>query len=260
MPKPRAAPAPEGSNAIPVSAKRRRDVDEKEPVANKKLKPGQHPNPLARKYGHHVNRSTQEEGSAAVKKKIRDTERLLKNVGGLAWGSRGGASGGWSVRLLKLTFFFSQEHLPATVKVDLQRRLKALKLALERKQRSTVEEKLALKYKYVRFVEKKKVTRKITQLERALTLPDPPATTAADLSEQRARLLYTTHFPRDMAYIALFAGDDGSTVETDSDVGRKREAIIAFMRKAIESGAAGRSTFAVRAADVFGVSGKKEKW
>lgn len=91
-------------------------------------KPG-HPNPLARKYGHHLRKpkteeEEEEESLTVIRKKLRDTERQLRKA----------------------------TDMPATTQQDLRRRVKALKLKIERKVRDEKEKKLQEKYKYVRFI------------------------------------------------------------------------------------------------------------
>ncbi|KAJ3077696.1 18S rRNA maturation protein [Quaeritorhiza haematococci] len=149
-----------------------------------------------------------EPGTAVLKKQIRDTERVLR-----------------------------RPNLTAVQQQDAERRLKALKIQLNKIQEEKEVKKLFAKYKYVRFVERKKVTRRINQLKSKLDVicssssssttantkkPKRPnldsitkaygttdlsllkTTISSQLAEQEWNLLYVDHFPVDMKYVSLF--------------------------------------------------------
>ncbi|KAJ3045546.1 18S rRNA maturation protein [Rhizophlyctis rosea] len=192
------------------------------------------PNPLARKYGHHVHGPTGSAkgappgGASGIKKRIRDTQRLLKKT-----------------------------DIPATTRQELERRLKALNIDLNKLQRTDQEEKLHKKYKYVKFVEEKKVNRKITTITKKLETAkgEDKKALEKDLKERHLDLAYIRHFPRDMKYISLFADTEGDAKE-DGKTEKTRAAVRAFIGKAEESGRIEQGGFVIRKADVFG--GKKE--
>jgi len=70
--------------------------------------------------------------------------------------------------------------------------------------------KYAEKYKYVRFVEKKKVLRKMRQLQKELisATESDQATLESSLSELRKDLMYIDKFPGNEKYISLFPTGD----------------------------------------------------
>ncbi|KAJ3057180.1 18S rRNA maturation protein [Rhizophlyctis rosea] len=181
------------------------------------------PNPLARKYGHHVHgpaKGGPPGGASGIRKRIRDTERLLKKA-----------------------------NLPANTRVELERRLKALNIDLSKLQRSDLEEKLHKKYKYVKFVEEKKINRKVSALQKKLETSSPTEskTLQKDLSERLTDLAYIKYFPRDMKYISVVADNEGSTKTED-----QRSAIRKFIEEARSAGKLDQGAFAVRRVDVFG--------
>ncbi|KAJ3218153.1 18S rRNA maturation protein [Dinochytrium kinnereticum] len=176
-----------------------------------------------------------------LKKKIRDAERSL-----------------------------NRPKLHADVKIDLQRRLKALNFELEKKKMGEVEQKLYEKYKYIKHVERTKIQRKIKKLQKQAAEGDGDE---EEELEQKVLLAYVDHFPRDMKYISLFPKSDGGDDETKQDTESKetdalRLKIKKRIRLAVESGEVERDGFALRSVDVIGetkkpiaapVSGGKQK-
>ncbi|KAI9015514.1 hypothetical protein DFJ74DRAFT_680402 [Hyaloraphidium curvatum] len=98
-----------------------------------------------------------------VKKRIRDTERLL-----------------------------SRPNLPADVQQDLERRLRALQATLptvtEQVYDKETSKKNYEKYKYVRFVERQKVTRKLKQVEKRLRKAEEDGEDADELRQEKEGL------------------------------------------------------------------------
>lgn len=181
-----------------------------------------------------------------IKKRIRDTERLLSR----------------------------RDNLNADVQIDLERRLKALKAQLMPAEemvddRETMKRNYE-KYKYVRFVggllaqrvlalffffccysftsssnfivfsssllERQKVTRKLKQITRQLSLqPD-----SSDLQSQKldleSRLEYTIHYPLLFKYVSLFADSGIETEDKDNKSGVLRSAILEEISMRLESG------------------------
>ena len=136
-----------------------------------------YPNPLAKKYGHHAHKK-KSSNKSEIKKKLRDAQRLLK------------------------------KDLNATVRLDTSRKIQALQDTLEQLDQQAKEEKLAQKYKYVKFVELTKVNRKLKQ-----GIEEP----------YKLYQLYIEYYPKDAKYIALFP-------KTDEPSGSKEilEKIAAF--------------------------------
>ncbi|KAJ3414340.1 18S rRNA maturation protein [Chytridiales sp. JEL 0842] len=220
------------------------------PTAAPSSKPAQ---PTPNKYKKPVRGPSQASttSSSALKKRLRDTERLLK-----------------------------RPNLDATTRKDVERRLKALQLELLEKGRVVEEKKIAAKYKYVRHVEKTKIQRKLKQLEK-----QEGGASADKVLEQKVRLAYVEHYPRDMKYISLFPSSS-STTDPASDAeeqekeekpeGKKRkrqdvkedgkplpasvseyrrDKILDRLKKAIETDEITKkgASFVLRMKDVFGV-------
>ncbi|KAI8834987.1 hypothetical protein BJ741DRAFT_608824 [Chytriomyces cf. hyalinus JEL632] len=189
-----------------------------------------------------------EGGISGIRKRLRDTERLLK-----------------------------RPNLQATAKQDLERRVKALNTELMLKQREANETEIMNKYKYIKHVERKKVLRKITKLEKSLAPPTDDSDDApldkdekelleSELAEQRVNLAYIEFFPRDMKYVSLFPTTaTPADAETSKSNSKKRKAassdslsaddlrasILKRVGDAVKSGEARKSGFGLRLADVL---------
>ncbi|KAJ3065324.1 hypothetical protein HDU98_011313 [Podochytrium sp. JEL0797] len=184
-------------------------------------------------------------GAAGIRKKIRDAERLLR-----------------------------RPKLPATTKQELERRIKSLNKELVNKAREVNETDISGKYKFVKHLERKKVLKNITRLEKSvaeLTAEGQDASsTSEDLAQQRIRLAYIEFYPKDMKYISLFpttsTTDESQTAATAPPAKKKRKAaaaddslssdnlrdlILSGVEKAIASGEAKKDNFALRLRDVL---------
>lgn len=126
-------------------------------------------------------------GAAKAKKKIRDIERLLK-----------------------------RDKLPADVRAENQRALKALKIDLESTQDHLKSKKIAKKYHMVRFFERKKALRKLKQAKKAY---DEVAEKEVKKDIKKARKVvrhceidfaYTVLFPKNQKYISLYPNTDSN--------------------------------------------------
>ncbi|KAJ3247280.1 18S rRNA maturation protein [Chytriomyces hyalinus] len=185
-----------------------------------------------------------EGGISGIRKRLRDTERLLK-----------------------------RPNLQATAKQDLERRVKALNTELMLKQREANETEIMNKYKYIKHV----VLRKITKLEKSLAPPTDDSDDApldkdekelleSELAEQRVNLAYIEFFPRDMKYVSLFPTTaTPAETETSKSNSKKRKAastdslsaddlrasILKRVGDAVKSGEARKSGFDLRLADVL---------
>ena len=110
-------------------------------------------------------------GSAKIKKKIRDIERLLK-----------------------------KDNVPANIRIDNERALKALKVELANKQQDHKTQKIAKKYHMVRFFERKKALRKLKQARKEL---QNVLETGERKDIKKARKV-VRHCEIDVAYVVLF--------------------------------------------------------
>ncbi|KAK6199285.1 rRNA-processing protein EFG1 [Scheffersomyces amazonensis] len=120
-------------------------------------------------------------GSAKIKKKIRDIERLLK-----------------------------KDNLPATVRVENERSLKALKVELGNAQVNLRAKEISKKYHMVRFFEKKKAIRKLKQAKKEFEDVSKGGV-RKDIKKARKKLrhcevdlVYTVLFPKSEKYISLY--------------------------------------------------------
>lgn len=167
---------------------------------NNNIPKGRHPNALARKYGHDLpgskvlrNKQAERESGittskAVIKKQIRDLKRLLAK----AKNNQNSNENNNNVNQENnLPFNFGDEatldvglnnnldsnnsenvaykkSIPATKILELERKLEFLTSQLNSKDSDIIEKKMWEKYKYVRFVEQKKIRRKIDQTERRI--------------------------------------------------------------------------------------------
>lgn len=120
-------------------------------------------------------------GSGKIKKKIRDLERLLR-----------------------------RDNLPANVRVDNERALKALQVQLGNVEQETKTKKVARKYHMVRFFERKKAIRQLKQAKKAYEdakiTNDRKVTKKARtvLKHKEIDVAYTFMYPKEQKYISLF--------------------------------------------------------
>ncbi|CAK7900883.1 rRNA-processing protein Efg1p [[Candida] anglica] len=114
-------------------------------------------------------------GAAKLKKKIRDIGRLLK-----------------------------KDTLPAHVRVDNERALKALQVELQNTERDLKAKNTAKKYHMVRFFERKKAIRKLKQAMKAY---DEVAKTEVRKDIKKARKV-VRHSEVDVAYVVLFPKEE----------------------------------------------------
>ncbi|KAJ3084360.1 18S rRNA maturation protein [Rhizoclosmatium hyalinum] len=182
-----------------------------------------------------------EGGVAGIRKRIRDAERLLR-----------------------------RPKLPATSKQELERRIKALNRELTEKARSVNESEIEQKYKFVKHLERKKVLKKITKIEKQIAeLSTSEAATkdelSAELAQQRINLAYIEFYPKDMKYISLFPtnADEATPAAPITNKKKRKEPEAALtsdelrnliqesVKNAVESGEAKKSNFTMRMRDVL---------
>ncbi|KAG0605549.1 hypothetical protein M758_9G067600 [Ceratodon purpureus] len=124
-----------------------------------------------------------------------------------------------------------KKELPAAVKEAQQKRLEELKLQSDSHVRAELERKMALRYRRVKFFERRKIERRIRRLEkqqRALleNLSEDHTTqleTVADqLHQLKEDLEYIRFFPKTEKYISLYMGKDDPEVKLKRDQLRER--------------------------------------
>lgn len=134
-------------------------------------------------------------GSAKIKKKIRDIERLIKN----------------------------NPNLPADKKIEYDRGLKALQVELKNSQVQNKAKIISKKYHMVRFFEKKKATRKLKNLRKEF---EEISKTGVRKDIKKARkqlkhgeidLAYVILFPKTEKYISLYPSPNNED-QTDPNV------------------------------------------
>ncbi|KAG0344027.1 18S rRNA maturation protein [Podila humilis] len=119
------------------------------------------------------------EGAAALKKKLRDTLRLLGK----------------------------SPKMPADVRLEHERRIEALKLQIADKQVDLTEQKMQVKYRMIKFIEAKKAERKIKVFKKQHSDWENNPEEKAQLKDLELDLDYIRHFPKTMKYISLYATD-----------------------------------------------------
>ncbi|EMG46564.1 hypothetical protein G210_3196 [Candida maltosa Xu316] len=134
-------------------------------------------------------------GSAKIKKKIRDIERLLKK----------------------------NSKLPADKRVEYDRALKGLKVELQNSQVQNKAKVLAKKYHMVRFFERKKAVRKLKNLRKEFE-EISKAGVRKDIKKARKQLkhgeldlAYVVMFPKTEKYISLYPSPNDED-QTDPNV------------------------------------------
>ncbi|GJE98184.1 Efg1 domain-containing protein [Phanerochaete sordida] len=101
----------------------------------------------------------------------------------------------------------AKDTLAADVRVETERRLKALEADLAKAERVRKEKALAERYHAIKFFERQKVTRKLNQTKRkieACTDKKEKKKLEKALLELRIDLNYIVHYPKLKKYIALF--------------------------------------------------------
>ena len=104
--------------------------------------------------------------------------------------------------------------------------------------------KLADKYKYVRFVEKKKVLRKMRSLQQALMNPneieeDRKTELESQLKDLRKDLMYVDKFPGNQKYISLFPSEGSLSEECTKKQQEIRNMIVRLTARS-EAGGTGK--------------------
>ncbi|KAG0356487.1 18S rRNA maturation protein [Podila minutissima] len=127
------------------------------------------------------------EGAAALKKKLRDTLRLLGK----------------------------SPKMPADIRLEHERRIEALKLQIADKHVDMTEQKMQTKYRMLKFIESKKADRKINVYKKQHPEWENNPEEKAALEELELDLAYIRHFPKTMKYISLYPSDKGDNEDGD---------------------------------------------
>ncbi|KAG6888393.1 hypothetical protein C0995_008633 [Termitomyces sp. Mi166 len=135
-----------------------------------------------------------------------------------------------------------KDKLAANVRVETERRIKALEADLEQAQISKKERSNALRYHKVKFFERQKVVRKLNQTKRRLESVDASSKLQLEeaLTELRVDLNYILHYPKTKKYISLFppnVREDLASSETPiPKVNPDSEEVRSWIRGRMEAG------------------------
>ncbi|KAF8161369.1 hypothetical protein B0H34DRAFT_653570 [Crassisporium funariophilum] len=116
----------------------------------------------------------------------------------------------------------AKDNLAADVRVETERRQRALGYELSQAEQTNKERALAVRYHKIKFFERQKVTRKLKQAKKRLESTNEPSEKEAILSEitkLRIDLNYILHFPKSKKYISLFPPEvrKGAEAVTSTD-------------------------------------------
>ncbi|KAJ1900030.1 18S rRNA maturation protein [Kickxella alabastrina] len=128
----------------------------------------------------------------------------------------------------------SKQLMPSTKRLELERRIKALTVMQTQLAGSHNDKANATRYHGVKFIERKKVLRKLEQLDKKIIAADRHSEEFESLRTEKRELLmelnYTTYYPDEVKYISLFPADPKSTSEDTKERQAKiKEAIRAAM-------------------------------
>ncbi|AET39777.1 Efg1p Ecym_4765 [Eremothecium cymbalariae DBVPG len=149
-------------------------------------------------------------GVNKIKKQIRNVERLLAR---------------------------KKDTLPATVIIEKERTLEALKLELNTAELRTVAKKNAKKYHMVRFFERKKATRRYKQALQNVKQEPGNSQRVDELHQRELELCYVVNFPKTTKYIALYPTvEESSNSESTDETAEKRKAFLEVVAEQFENG------------------------
>ncbi|KAJ2065439.1 18S rRNA maturation protein [Coemansia sp. S146] len=141
-------------------------------------------------------------------------------------------------QLRDATRLLTRPTLASTKRQEVERRVKALGILQDQLTGAKVDKANASRYSGVKFIERKKVIRKLEKLEKAGRQQSSsgdeakPAKTEA-LNELLISLNYTTYYPDQIKYISLFPADP---TRTSDETRAKQQQIRESIRLAMESG------------------------
>lgn len=134
----------------------------------------------------------------------------------------------------------AKESLAADVRVETERRLKALEADLARAETARKERTYAMKYHKVKFFERQKLVRRIKQVKRDLTSAQGKEREKLDIELEglRVDLNYILHYPKTKKYISLFPPERRQidSVSTTSDDNDQRIAVRALIQDQMRRG------------------------
>ncbi|KAJ2812081.1 18S rRNA maturation protein [Coemansia furcata] len=141
-------------------------------------------------------------------------------------------------QLRDATRLLTRPTLSSTKRQEVERRVKALGILQGQLSGAKVDKANATRYSGVKFIERKKVIRKLEKLEKAGRQQSPsddeePPAKAEALNELLISLNYTTYYPDQIKYISLFPSDP---TRTSDETRAKQQQIRESIKLAMESG------------------------
>ncbi|KAF8633456.1 hypothetical protein AX17_004625 [Amanita inopinata Kibby_2008] len=135
----------------------------------------------------------------------------------------------------------AKDNVAADVRVETERRLKALESDLHKAELVRQERHHAVRYHKIKFFERQKVVRKIQQTNKRVSSEGDVSELHATLSELRVDLNYILHYPKTKKYISLFPPEvrKGESPPSDSEATKtntQREEIRSWIRQKMEAG------------------------
>ncbi|KAJ2591255.1 18S rRNA maturation protein, partial [Coemansia sp. RSA 1722] len=104
----------------------------------------------------------------------------------------------------------SSQLMPSTKRLELERRLKALTLRQTQLSSSKVDKTNASRYHGVKFIERKKILRRLAQIDKK-----PEEQQVEEVKQEKKSLLvdlnYTSYYPDQVKYISLFPAEPEKT-------------------------------------------------
>lgn len=171
-------------------------------------RPQQQQQPRKRRHGpREIEGAKGGDGSAKLKRKVRDLERLLRRP----------------------------KPLDEAKKIEIERALTAYKSELDDLMNGRKEQEIAKKYHMIRFFERQKASRKVKQARKLVEMADSRSKRkdAEQLVKQyTVDLAYTIHFPQGQKYVSLYPKENIEE-ETSSKI---RSEFRAEFAQAIKSG------------------------
>ncbi|PFH52193.1 hypothetical protein AMATHDRAFT_140881 [Amanita thiersii Skay4041] len=136
----------------------------------------------------------------------------------------------------------ARDNLAPNVRVETERRLKALEADLEKAELAKKERHMAIRYHKVKFFERQKVIRKIQQIKKKISFgKEGDGASSKDestLHELRVDLNYILHYPKTKKYISLFPPEvrKGLSIPGEAEIKSQQEEIRSWIRQRMEAG------------------------
>ena len=108
----------------------------------------------------------------------------------------------------------SRSNLPADLRREQERKLSALQVALSDRQKAEIEREMTVKYRMVKFFERKKALRRVAAAQAKAD--------SAAVCEAQLDLAYILHFPKDRKYISLYQAGSSAEALAEREAIRKQ--------------------------------------